>query len=423
MNKEPPTISLAVYTAAPWESAVVVLRVIGPAEFAGFEVLKGNQGSQVSPEMVSDADVVVIQRDFPRFWPEYKQVINEARFENKPVVYDMDDLLVEIPREHSHSGDYMGELLAMLYAILEADVVTASSLPLVDYLSELNPNAKLVDNYLNDNLWEMVEPRINRRDNQKVIIGYMGGQTHQQDIAEVADTLLKLKEKYDDFLEYRFWGVQPPQKLQDLPSTTWIDLNLEDYSEFASYFTQQDCDILIAPLKDNEFNRSKSPLKFLEYSALGVPGVYSKVPAYEVIVEHGVNGYLASHSKDWEIYLSELIEDSSLRYKLAVQAQQTVKTRWLLSEHYTEWSQIYHKALSVGKKNDLLSKKHDNLKGIISHAEDYQAGLENSLYETGNQLNDIISSRSWQIMRNIQSLRMKIVPKGSALERILFGRK
>ena len=56
--------SLAVYTAAPWESAVVVLRITGPAEFAGFEVIKGNHGPQVSPELVSDADMVVIQRDF-----------------------------------------------------------------------------------------------------------------------------------------------------------------------------------------------------------------------------------------------------------------------------------------------------------------------------------------------------------------------
>jgi hypothetical protein len=414
--------AIAVYTAAPWESAVVVLRITGPAEFAGIEVIKGNHGPQVSPELVSDADLVVIQRDFPRFWSDYKRVINEARFDHKPVLYDMDDLLVEIPDEHSHSGDYIGELLAMLYAILEADVVTASSSPLVDYLSELNPNTKLVNNYLNDQLWTMVDPKVTESDNQKVTIGYMGGQTHHADLVEVADTLLKLSDKYSDRLKYRFWGVRPPPELLNSPSTEWIKLNQEDYTKFARFFIQQDCDILIGPLKDNEFNRSKSSLKFLEYCALGVPGVYSKLPPYEAIVQHGVNGYLASSAQDWEKYLSELIENPLLRSKLAVQAQKTVNDQWLLSQKYSEWSQVYHQALSGDGIHDLQSRKHDNLMRIISQAEDYQAGLENSLYEIGNQLNDIKNSRSWQIIKSVQNLRMKIVPKGSALEQILFGR-
>jgi glycosyltransferase involved in cell wall biosynthesis len=293
---------------------------------------------------------------------------------------------------------------------------------LVDYLSELNPNTRLVNNYLNDQLWGMLEPKVSDNDNQKVIIGYMGGLTHQADLAEVADTLLKLGDKYSHRVKYRFWGVQPPIELLNLPSTEWIKMNQEDYAEFARFFTQQDCDILIAPLKDNEFNRSKSSLKFLEYSTLGVPGVYSKLPPYEAIVEHGVSGYLASNAQDWEYYLSELIENPSIRNKLAIQAQQTVNEQWLLSKKFTEWSQVYHQALVGDGRNDLQSRKHGNLMRIISQAEDYQAGLENSLYEVGNQLNDIISSRSWQVMKRIQNLRMKIMPKGSALEKKLFRR-
>src|SRR4030066_24720 len=49
---------IVLYTASPWESAVVVLRVTAPAERAGLKVIKGNQGDRVSPELVSEADVV-----------------------------------------------------------------------------------------------------------------------------------------------------------------------------------------------------------------------------------------------------------------------------------------------------------------------------------------------------------------------------
>ena len=44
-----------------------------------------------------------------------------------------------------------------------------------------------------------------------------------------------------------------------------------DYKDFATFFQTQSADIFIAPLVDNIFNQCKSPIKFFEYSALGVP--------------------------------------------------------------------------------------------------------------------------------------------------------
>ena len=40
-------------------------------------------------------------------------------------------------------------------------------------------------------------------------------------------------------------------------------------------------DICIAPLQDIEFNRGKSNIKCLEYTAIGAPGVYSDVTPYK----------------------------------------------------------------------------------------------------------------------------------------------
>ena len=425
MSTETPSHELAtivLYTAAPWNSAVVVLRVTGPAERAGIRVIKGNQGSKVSPELVSDADLVVIQRDFPRFWQDYKAVISEPGYAGNPFLYDLDDLLVEIPGDHSHAGDYLGELLAMLHAILDADMVAASSKPLVAYLCEMNPNTRLVNNYLNDELWQIKPPKVGGGEDNMVTIGYMGGQTHQADLTLVENSLLKVCEKYPDKVKLRFWGVQPPPKLMDSPFTEWIEINQEDYAAFADYFSQQDCEILIAPLIDSEFNRSKSALKFLEYSALGIPGVYSKLPPYEQVVKHGINGYLAESEQDWEKCLTQLVEDPLLRKEIGTSAQKTIIDEWLLSKNFGQWSEIYHQAYSGnGKKSD-NSQKHNNLLRIISQAEDYQADLENSVYEVGNQLNDIIESRSWQTLKAMQNLRLRIVPKGGALDRLLFGR-
>ncbi|MGW8142778.1 MAG: glycosyltransferase [Anaerolineales bacterium] len=413
--------TIVLYTAAPWESAVVVLRVTGPAEMAGVKVLQGNLGPDVSPELVTKADLVVIQRDFPRFWPDYKRVISEARYDGKPVVYDLDDLLVEIPSNHSHAGDYMGELLAMLYAILDADMVTVSSTPLVEYLSEMNPNTRLLKNYLNDELWEINTSNSQPAKDDKVVIGYMGGQTHQADLSLVEDALLIICEKYPDKVALRFWGVKPPSKLLESPFAEWIDINQENYADFAKFFSKQDCDIFIAPLKDNEFNHSKSSLKYLEYSALGVPGIYSKLAPYEAVVQQGVNGFLAESEADWGRYLIKLVEEPKLRYEIGAAAQNTIIEDWLLSKNYGEWSEVYLKAFERNRGQDGGLKDHKNLLKIIAHAEDYQADLESSLFEVANQLNDILESRSWKSLKALQNLRLRIMPKGGTLERLLFG--
>ena len=390
---------------------MVVLRITGPAEKAGMRVIQGNQGPQVSFDGIAEADLIVIQRDFPRFWGDYRRVIKLAREAGKPVVYDLDDMLVEIPNEHSHKADYAGEMLAMLYAILDADLVTASSPYLQAYLAELNSNSKLIHNYLDDSLWELKTSNPVSNQDSSVTIGYMGGQTHQADLEDIKISLLNLSNKYPDKVNLIFWGTRPPEELLELASTKWEAGNFEDYAQFASYFSQQECDIFIAPLVNNEFNISKSSIKFLEYTSLGIPGVYSNLAPYKTIIEHGKNGFLADEPGDWDIYLSALIDDPELRHQIGKAAQRTVNDGWLLSENYSRLSEVYQLALGGRELTAKDEKDNRHIMSILSHAEEYQSGLEDRLFAANNQLNEIHSSRSWNLLQQLQKLRLKVVPK------------
>lgn len=404
-------LSIAFFTAAPLESAIVVLRVTGPAEMAGMRVIYGNHGPVVSPEVIYEADLVVIQRDFPRFWKDYQRVIKLASEENKPVIFDLDDLLVKIPLDHSHRSDYAGETLVMLYAILDADMVTASSHYLQEFLVELNPNSMLIHNYLNDRLWICQEQTAGSQQESFVKIGYMGSQTHQADLEDIKQVLINLNQKYPGKLEFKFWGTPPPREILELPTTEFDPIDLADYSQFASYFSQQECDILIAPLVDSEFNKAKSGIKFLEYSVLGAAGVYSKLPPYEAIIDHGVNGYLANSLEDWEKYLSELVEDRTLRNRMGENAKRSVNEHWLLSKNINQFVQVYEMALAGRGTPGKDRQAAENLKSILSHAESYQSDLEDQLFATKNQLSAIHDSRSWKLLVKLQELRLKILPK------------
>jgi glycosyltransferase involved in cell wall biosynthesis len=87
-------------------------------------------------------------------------------------------------------------------------------------------------------------------------------------------------------------------------------------------------DIALSPLKDTPFNQCKSDIKFLDYSAIGAAGIYSRVPAYESSVRHLETGWLAENEVDaWVEALERLLSDDGLRIQIAQNA-----TRYLYTE-------------------------------------------------------------------------------------------
>ena len=80
----------------------------------------------------------------------------------------------------------------------------------------------------------------------------------------------------------------------------------------------------IAPLALTDFNKAKSRLRPLEYSALGVPWVASPTPDYQKFHALGV-GRLASTPEEWEAELWSLVVNSDLRDELADAGREVAK--------------------------------------------------------------------------------------------------
>ena len=123
-----------------------------------------------------------------------------------------------------------------------------------------------------------------------------------------------------------------------------------DYAGFAATFgaslAHNPLDIVIAPLSDNFFNRCKSSIKFLEYSACRLPGVYSRLDPYSGVVIHGENGFLAGTLEEWEKCLVELIENPELRWEMGQKALETIHKDWLIESHAGDWLEVYRRVQS-----------------------------------------------------------------------------
>ena len=447
--------SLVAYTTNSWESPLATLRLVGPASETGLRLLKGSNMEQIDPEQVEQADLVVVQRDFPRHAEAYAQIVNRARSAGKPVLFDLDDLLLELPDDNPDrlSHYYSQALFPMLDAICQADAITTSTPALANYLSRYNPRVFLLPNYLNDRLWRLRLPR--RADTHAaVVVGYMGGGSHLPDLQAVAPALLNIARRYDERVLLRFLGAEPPPELLRLPNVAWTPAKTFDYAAFAADFLQQDYDIFFAPLKNNQFNSCKSPIKFLEYSAAGVPGVYSDLETYNRVVRHGENGFLATSLDEWEEYLSRLIEDPDLRYEIAVQAQETVRKDWLLSEHASVFREAWSEALQLepAQRQELssqldlalhlsaqvqswqkqlqltlqrqnlrveeLNQTQLNLQTQLGERDETIEWVSQRLYTAEQRVKDIENSNGWIFMQRLMKIRRWLIPEGSRRERV-----
>jgi len=339
-------LTVVAYTTAPWEHALAELRIVGPFRKAGFHLIRGGHGGTFDTEIVSAADLVLIYRDFPRHQQAYERIRYLARSQSKPIVFDIDDLLLGLPPNHPDRLNhyYAGALFPMLHCILEADGVTAVSATLADIIRPINPDVWVLHNYLDDDIWDLT-PVSDEVDDGVVTIGYLGGDSHAPDFDLVIPTLVELLQSYKDRLALKIVGMIPFSELQGLPNVEWVPFRF-NYIDYAKFVRQQNFDLMIAPMRDIPFNRSKGSTKFQEASALSLPGVYSDTLPFQEQVNHGKNGFLATTPDEWRYSLVQLIEDKSLRRQIGLAALQTLREHWLLSKNAFRWNEVYEQILS-----------------------------------------------------------------------------
>lgn len=456
--------TIVLYNADIWQHACPVIRITEPATVSGQRILcgaeYGDESVHILPELVAQSDLVVIQRDFAKHTYGYQTIIDCAHQYSKPVVYEVDDLLLELPTWHPDYHLYRPVRSTILQSIADADAVTVSTPALKHYLQQFTPNIFLLPNYLPDRVWRAClantaqildgETPLSQVQPNRLIIGYIGSHTHRPDVESIEPALLRILKRYQGVVTLKFWGTMPPPRLRDHPDVVWEDIRLVDYEQFANYFRTRRCDLFIAPLQDCAFNRCKSHLKYLEYSVMGIAGVYSRLEPYEQIVVHGQNGLLASGLDEWESQISYLLDHQEDRNRIARQAAETVRKEWLLSENTSQWMQAQEAIIAQGSHRSLnqysrhisqqLVKWHEELEqkiaekeGVIqslranqnqtvqalkeSHAQSLQ--LKQQLGFIKAQLATIENSPGWRIVQMLTPIREWLVPRHSMRDQAL----
>ena len=406
-------------------TALEQLRVMSPYKSAGFRLIQGVENNQLRLERVQADSFVVIQRDFPVHFSAYQRLIEFTKRNSIPVVLDLDDYLINMPEDHPNrlANDYTAALLPLLLAIQEVDFVTVSTEPLKQLVQPYNSNVKVLPNYLDEELWSFKDPAAAiSLENKPIVLLFMGTPSHTPDLELISPVLVKLLSKYEGRLRFLCYGPLPPKSLQAHPFVEYHEGETYNYSAFIRNFLEIRADIAIAPLRDNPFNQCKSNLKFFEYSALGVPGVFSDLSPYIGTVANNVNGFVADTLTDWETKLEGLIVDQTRRHNLAMAAQADVKNNWILSNHAAKWQEFGQVLSELPIQNFKDDRQHNDLVEIARQLESLQQQQSSSRLEMLNayanlqsieqslrqELGEYLSSLSWKITRPLRLFKKLI---------------
>lgn len=115
-------------------------------------------------------------------------------------------------------------------------------------------------------------------------------------------------------------GVEPY-----IHTTEWFD-NAEEYRK---YVIDQHMQISLGVIEDSEFGRCKYFNKYLEYTKLGVCGIYSKCEPFTFAVRDGENGLLAENTVEgWTETILRAIEDADMRRSCVEHAQKNLQDQF-----------------------------------------------------------------------------------------------
>lgn len=270
------------------------------------------------------------------------------------LVVDMDDDLFGISKSHPQFKAYQAELEKLRTLLNAADLLVASTEEVAHGVD--NEGIKVpkivIPNYLDDRIWPLVGRRPSYKEGPIKVL-YSGTETHDNDlrllepvIPQIADRIKRISNREIEFHVVGGTTIEiPGLMVHKVPD------EVRRYDKFVPWLLQSgEYHLAVAPLcLDDRLNHAKSNLKFLEYSAMSLPCVYTSIEPYAKTICDGVDGFLIDENDEqkWVDRICDLAMNDALRESMGVAAYTKLIDRYLLSNHFEEWSQLFGGKLSL----------------------------------------------------------------------------
>jgi glycosyltransferase involved in cell wall biosynthesis len=254
------------------------------------------------------------------------------------LLYDLDDDLFHQPEWVGHAAGLARELDLVELLVRSSDLVTVSTPVLSAALAAYTSRMIVVRN--------AIEPGLYERDSAgapapggEVRALFYGAEARTRDYElcrSAVDEACRRRPRIR-----RVWLGATGPKVRALVDET------HPYAPagaaFASALAAARPDIGLAPLGSGDFERAKSELHWLEYSAAGAATIACRLRPngpYDVIRD-GVDGLMAESADDWRRHLASLAGSAALRTEMAGRARERVIAEYSAASRAVQWAAVF----------------------------------------------------------------------------------
>ena len=280
---------------------------------------------------IDGADVLVVQRGLSqRAW----RLQRWMRQRGGAVVYDLDDLLTELPVHISNHVAVAAQLLWLRRCLAESDAMSVSTARLLAMLGEslTLPPAVVVPNHALPPDERAPPPQ----GPGPVTLLFASTENIAVDVMFPA---LRALQQEQPALHIAVVG--PAGTAFEAAGLRVQRQPLMPREAFLNFARSLPHPVGVVPLEDSRFAAGKSAVKWLYYAGMGVPTLCSAVSPYAEAIEDGRTGWLVANTAEaWEAALRRVIADPSLRHRVAEAARAEVDLHHGLDITLTAWREV-----------------------------------------------------------------------------------
>jgi len=279
-------------------------------------------------------DAVFLQRDLlPIPFATLESLLERI---NPRVIFDFDDAIFVKPSWVAAKTGRQEDrrLRAKVERIIAgARTIIVSNRYLADFARRLNTSVHVIPTPVDT---DRMRPHGARREREPVVLGWIGTSSNLFYLRDLEPILRQLGEHQ----ELRVKIVCNPAQADEYPSLPPRMLEICPWSldREAEYLSEMDIGIM--PLRDDAWTRGKAALKLLQFMAAGIPVVGSAVGHNVEVIRDGITGFLARNPQDWQVALTQLIEDEALRRTLGQRGREVAVREYALSTQIPRLAEV-----------------------------------------------------------------------------------
>lgn len=263
---------------------------------------------ELKEEMIKGYNVLWVNRLAPVDAISLNRWLNKY---NIKFIIDLDDA-VEVGK-HINKMLYDIQKNVVQRQLVLADLIIVSSLDLVEYVIKFNQTIAFIPNFIpfeeGQFKWD------GERNNEKMVVGLLGSISHYYDYMTLRNPLKRIFSDREVQEKCKFVIVADKKndlwkKVINMFTHKNIELEVLEPKSVTEYMSLYDgIDVVLAPLENTEFNKTKSALKILEAATREIPVIGS-----HLYLEKGFNCFIpVKNSGDWYKTIKSFLKNRDYR--------------------------------------------------------------------------------------------------------------